>query len=135
MSISRIDQPHKHNHGYFVRITRNHKTESKFFSDKSNGGKRAALRAAKACHAQLMEWADSQQKKKKKPGARNTSGIVGVNRAVNKTGEEYWQAAWVDSKGRRRNAKFSTKKYGEEKAKRLARKARRDGEKEKEQGG
>ena len=135
MSISRIDQPHKHNHGYFVRITRNHKTESKFFPDKSNGGKRAALRAAKEYHTQLQGWAESQKKKRTKPGARNTSGIVGVNRAVNKTGEEYWQAAWVDSNGRRRNAKFSIKKYGEEKAKKMARKARREGVKEKEQEG
>jgi len=134
MSISRIDQPHKHNHGYFVRVTRNYKTESKFFSDKSNGGKRAALRAAKACQARMLEWAESQKKKRQKPSVRNKSGIVGVNRAVNKTGEEYWQAAWVDSAGRRRNAKFSTKKYGEEKAKRMARKARREGEKEREQG-
>ena len=81
----------------------------------------------------MLQWAESQIKKPKKPSARNTSGIVGVNRATNRTGEEYWQAAWVDSSGRRRNAKFSTKKYGEEKAKRMARKARREGLMEKEQ--
>ena len=134
MSISRIDQPHKHNHGYFLRVTRNGKTQTKFFPDKANGGKRAALRAAKQGHALLLEWAESQQKIKKRPGARNKSGIVGVNRARNKTGEEYWQAAWVDSGGRRRNAKYSIKKYGEERAKRMAKKARREGEKEREAG-
>lgn len=135
MAISRIDQPQKHNHGYYVRVTRNGKTQSKFFPDKSNGGKRAALRAAKECQNQLLQWAESQAKRPRRPSARNTSGIVGVNRATNATGEEYWQAAWVDSSGRRRNSKFSIKKYGEEKAKRMARKARRDGIREKEQEG
>ena len=135
MAISRIDQPQKHNHGYYVRVTRNGKTQAKFFPDKSNGGKRAALRAAKECQEQLLQWAASQERKRKKPSARNTSGIVGVNRATNATGEEYWQAAWVDSSGRRRNAKFSIKKYGEEKAKSMAKKARRDGIREKEQEG
>ena len=115
MAISRIDQPQKHNHGYYVRVTRNGKTQAKFFPDKSNGGKRAALRAAKECQGQLLQWAESQQKPRKKPSARNTSGIVGVNRATNKTGEEYWQAAWVDSSGRRRNAKFSVKNMGKRK--------------------
>src|SRR6185295_11802277 len=106
MAISRIDQPQKHNHGYYVRVTRNGKTEAKFFPDKSNGGKRAALRAAKERHGQLLQWAESQKKRPRKPGARNTSGIIGVNRATNKNGEEYWQAAWVDGSGKRRNTKY-----------------------------
>src|SRR3982751_3674224 len=102
MAISRIDQPEKHNHGYYVRVTRNGKTQAKFFPDKSSGGKRAALRLAKAHHAELLQWAELQKKRRPKPGVRNTSGILGVNRASNSTGEEYWQAAWVDSSGRRR---------------------------------
>lgn len=134
MAISRIDQPHKHNHGYFVRVTRNGDTKSKFFPDKSSGGKRAALRAAKECNAELLNWAQAQKKKPRKPTARNSSGIVGVNRAKNKNGEEYWQASWVDGSGGRRNAKYSVKKYGEEKAKRLAKKARKEGEKAREEG-
>ena len=135
MAISRIDQPQKHNHGYYVRVTRNGKTKAKFFPDKSNGGKRAALRSAKECQGQLLQWAETQEKIRKKPGARNTSGIVGVNRAITGSGEEYWQATWVDGSGKRRNAKFSVKKYGEDKAKRMARKARREGLREREQNG
>lgn len=133
MAISRIDQPQKHNHGYYVRVTRNGNTKSKFFADKSQGGKRKALKAAKECQAELLEWANSQDKKQPKPGSRNKSGIVGVNRAKNRNGEEYWQAAWVDSSGTRKNAKFSVKKYGEEKAMKMAKKARKDGMKEREQ--
>jgi hypothetical protein len=130
MGISRNDQPEKHNHGYYVRLTRNGKTQYKFFPDRSSGGKRAAHRAAKEYEAELMEKAASLKKSPRKPSVRNTSGKVGVGRTSYGDGEqasEYWQAAWVDDKGRRRNKKYSIKKYGEEKAMRLAMKARREG--------
>lgn len=131
MSISRIDQPEKHNHGYYVRLTRNSKTQSKFFSDKSSGGKRAALKAAKNHEAELLEWAASKAKTgKAKLSKRNTSGLLGVSRgAWNENGRKaaYWQAAWVDEEGARKSRKFAVKKYGEEKALRLAKKARREG--------
>jgi hypothetical protein len=129
MSISRIDQPERHNHGYYVRLTRNQKTQSKFFADKSNGGKRAALRAAKLHEAELVEQAKGK-KRKQTVSSRNTSGIVGVTRGEwEESGKQaaYWQAAWVGSKGERLNRKFSVKKYGEERARRLAIKARRAG--------
>ena len=131
MSISRIDQPEKHNHGYYVRLTRNGKTQYKFFSDKSNGGKRAALKAAKQHEAELVETAAKNAKPARaKLSKRNTSGLLGVSRgAWRENGKKavYWQAAWVDADGTRRNRKFAVKKYGEEKALRLAKKARREG--------
>jgi hypothetical protein len=37
--ISRIDQPEKHNHGWFVRVRLKGKTTSKFFADKLHRGK------------------------------------------------------------------------------------------------
>lgn len=130
MGISRIDQPEKHNHGYYVRLTRNGKTQSKFFPDRSSGGKRAARRAAKEHEAELLEKAASQKKKPRKPSVRNTSGKVGVSRTSYGDGaqaSQYWQAAWIDHKGTRKSAKYSIKKYGEEKALQLAMKARRRG--------
>lgn len=130
MGISRIDQPEKHNHGYYVRLTRNGKTQYKFFPDKSTGGKRAARRAAKEYEAELIQDAASLKRRPRKPSVRNTSGKVGVSRTRYGTGPdsaEYWQAAWVDGRGTRKSAKYSIKKYGEEKAKRLALKARREG--------
>ena len=136
MAISRIDQEERHNHGYYVRVTRNHKTQSKFFADKSNGGKRSALRAAKLYEAELFERAEANGKKRKQTlSSRNTSGVLGVTRGVwEESGRPaaYWQAAWVGSKGERMNRKFSVNKHGEEKARRLAIKARRTGVKERE---
>ncbi len=52
--ISRIDQPQKHNHGFFVRLTRNGKAHSAFFSDKSRGGREQALTAAQEHHQKLL---------------------------------------------------------------------------------
>ncbi|HKG21745.1 MAG TPA: AP2 domain-containing protein, partial [Blastocatellia bacterium] len=122
--------PEKHNHGYYVRLSRRGKMESKFFADKSNGGKRAALRAARQYEAELAERAALGGKKREAKSVRNTSGKVGVSRSTSRSGDrvyEYWQASWNDSKGERRSAKFSVNKYGEEKARRMAVKARREG--------
>src|SRR5215212_7812033 len=138
MGISRIDQTEKHNHGYYVRLTRNGRTQSKFFPDKGAGGKRAARRAAKEYEAGLLEQAALLKKPKPKPSVRNTSGKVGVSRTSYNSGplsSEYWQAAWIDHEGRRRSAKYSIKKYGDDKAMRLAMKARRAGLLEREQNG
>lgn len=138
MGISRIDQLEKHNHGYYVRLTRNGKTQSKFFADKGAGGKRAAQRAAKEYEAELLEQAASLKKRPPKPSVRNTSGKVGVSRTSYASGpesSEYWQAAWIDHEGRRRSAKYSIKKYGEDKALRLAVKARKEGLRERESHG
>jgi hypothetical protein len=44
--VSRIDQPEKKNHGWYVRVTFKGKTEQKFFADKGHGGKQKALKAA-----------------------------------------------------------------------------------------
>lgn len=52
--ISRIDQPEKHNHGYFVRLYRWGKSHSAFFSDKKHGGKANALAAAQKHHLKLL---------------------------------------------------------------------------------
>ena len=44
--ISRIDQPEKKNHGWYVRVTYTGKTEQKFFADKAHGSKPKALKMA-----------------------------------------------------------------------------------------
>jgi hypothetical protein len=44
--ISRIDQPEKANHGWYIRITKKGHTEQKFFADKSFGGRTLALERA-----------------------------------------------------------------------------------------
>jgi len=44
--ISRIDQPEKKIHGWYVRVTYKGKTEQKFFADKAHGTKPKALKMA-----------------------------------------------------------------------------------------
>jgi hypothetical protein len=52
--ISRIDQPEKANHGWYVRITRGGHIMQKFFADKTNGSREAALIAARAYRDDLL---------------------------------------------------------------------------------
>ena len=130
--ISRIDQEEKHNHGWFVRVTRKGKTYSAFFTDKKHGGKGKALAAAKVGLEKLRakyppmsrkEFARVQRRKTK-------SGIVGVTRLTKKVkgkNYEFWQATWSPRTGVIEKKVYSITKYGEDKAKRLAVKARKEG--------
>jgi len=131
--ITRIDQPEKKNHGFYVRITHRGKGFQKYFPDKSLGGKPKALKAAKAYRDTLLKKMPKvkQEAASKKRRRIKRSGVVGVTHVVSKspngTVYEYWQAAWADAEGSRRTAKFSISRYGEEKALDMAKKARRDG--------
>lgn len=53
--VSRIDQPEKKNHGWYVRVTLKGVTQQKFFADKSNGGKSKALKSAQAHRDTLVK--------------------------------------------------------------------------------
>jgi hypothetical protein len=46
-AISRIDQPEKKNHGWYVRISVRRIISRKFFADNPHGGKAKALKRAK----------------------------------------------------------------------------------------
>ena len=128
--ITRIDQPEKKNHGFYVRITHRGKGHQKYFPDKSLGGKSKALKAARAYRdsllAKMPKYKQAAAAKKKRRIKR--SGIVGVTHVISKSPKdkiyEYWQAAWVDADGHRRTAKFSISRYGEAQALDLAKKAR-----------
>jgi hypothetical protein len=52
--ISRIDQPEKRTHGFFVRLARRGKIHTAFFTDVKYGGKKAALAAAQAHYQKLL---------------------------------------------------------------------------------
>lgn len=61
---------------------------------------------------------------------KTRSGIVGVQRITDTVKQhpyDFWVAVWTDRRGQRRCRKFSVLKYGEDEAKKLAIKARRDG--------
>lgn len=128
--ITRIDQPEKKNHGFYVRITHRGKTHQKYFPDKSSGGKPKALKLAKEFRDSLLEkmprYKQELAARKKRKALK--SGVTGVTHVVSKVGEnkqyQYWQAAWADEDGKRRTAKFSISRYGKEKALDMAVKAR-----------
>lgn len=53
--ISRIDQPEKKNHGWYVRVTYKGRTEQKFFADKAHNGKAKALVSAREHRDKLVD--------------------------------------------------------------------------------
>ncbi|HEX8090361.1 MAG TPA: hypothetical protein VF762_15990, partial [Blastocatellia bacterium] len=79
-SISRIDQPQKDTHGWYVRVLFNGVHRVKFFSDKVHGSKKKALEKA-------IEFRNKSEIELGKPrtdrlviarNPRNSSGIMGV---------------------------------------------------------
>lgn len=144
-NISRIDideGPGKAGtHGYEVRLMRRGETFHKFFGDVPNGGKRKALAAARKYRDELAATHQPYSRKEvaQLRSKRNTSGIVGIRlseevdrRGPNELVYLYWVAQWSPAPGVRKTRRFSVSKYGEQKAFRLAQKARKDGLKQME---
>ena len=138
-NISRIDidggKNAKGTHGYQVRLMRDGKATSKFFSDSAHKGKPKALKAARAFRdSQVKKLGPADSGPHDEPSSRNSSGIVGVRRreAVRETDEYtyyhyFWEASWTDGSGERQKRNFSVNKYGEGEAKSLAVAARKKG--------
>jgi hypothetical protein len=104
--ICRIDQPHKHNHGWFVRLQR-----------------RMAADLGEPLQMSRREWAEIRRR-------RGRSGIHGVQRVIDRTvrlWRKAWKAIWSPVPGKVRKRQFSIRKYGEEAAKLLAIRARQEG--------
>lgn len=133
--ICRIDQPHKHNHGFFVRLQRKGKIYSAFFPDKRHGGRKNARAAAQAHYRKLQRKFGPRQAPDRRwwaemPRRKGSSGIVGVQRqVVRRDGvmREYWLATWSPKPYVVARKMFSVRKYGYSKAKLLAIRARRAG--------
>jgi len=133
--ICRIDQPAKHNHGFFVRVQRRGKIHSAFFTDLRHGGRAKALAAARAHQRKLvaklgMPVRMSRRQFAELPRRHNTSGIVGVRRVVvRRVGivRKYWLATWSPEVHMVARKLFSIRRYGAKKAKLLAIRARRAG--------
>lgn len=130
--ICRIDQPAKRNHGFFVRMQRKGRVYSAFFADRSHGGRRWALVAAKWYLRWLKRKLGPMDRKrwaqiKRRPSA---SGIQGVLKTmVWREGAPYtfWQATWSPEPYVVKRKVFSVRKYGARKARQLAIRARRAG--------
>src|ERR1035437_925008 len=117
--ICRIDQPAKHNHGFFVRVQRRGKIHSAFFTDCSHGGRKQALAAAQQHRRKLLAKLGPPKQMLRRWWAeiRRRKGEV----------RKYWVATWSPEPYVARRKVFSFWEFGSRKARRLAIRARRAG--------
>lgn len=138
--VSRIDQPSKKCHGWYVRVAFNGTKASKFFNDEKCGGRDEGLKAA-------VQWRNEQEAELGKPRTerqiipltkRNTSGVVGVRKRVRsvkgRNGKpskvEYFEVSWSPWPGKLCRKLFSVEKFGESQAFLKACQFRRERERE-----
>lgn len=138
LNIVRVDNERTRTHAWRVQIQRQNKMIYKYFSDGAFGGKKRALLAAKKYLSALLsdranvDW-KMWQRMQMRP--TNTSGVTGIGRYSTKKVQAdgqvkihySWQAFWKDADGRRRARSFSVNVYGEDRARELAKRARREG--------
>jgi hypothetical protein len=119
-----------------VRVSRKGKIHPAFFADKKHGGREQAFAAAQAHYRKLRRKLGMPRQVSRRwwaehVGRKGKSGIHGVRRVIVRGGgrrlRKYWQAGWSPKLGLVRKKQFSIRKHGEEKAKRLAIRARRAG--------
>jgi len=133
--ICRIDQPAKHNYGYFARLQRDGKIYSAFFADKAHGGRKKALAAAIAYHQNMLEIFGPPMQKRRRWWAeirrrKGSSGVVGVQLSVVRRGgkaRKYWTATWSPKPYSPVRKMFSINRHGFRKARQMAVRARRAG--------
>ncbi len=138
-SICRIDQKHKKHHGWYVRVTWNKETDSKFFSDKQHDGKANALKAA-------VKYRDEKEAQLGKPRSeglvlgkvrRSNTGVRGVRRLTSKQTKggrlyewDVYQVTYHPAPGVTKRTSVSIQRYGEEEAFARACAIRKEAEKE-----
>jgi len=135
-SISRIDQPEKNNHGWYVRVHFQGRQVAKFFADQKHGGKKKAL-------AKALEFRDRTEKGLGKPRSerpvfvpRKKRGVVGVRETVYRTrsaeGEvrtsPVFEVTWSPKPGVVGRTSVSIRKWGRREAYRRAKDIRREKE-------
>jgi hypothetical protein len=115
--------------GWYVRVYRNQKTYSKFFSDSKFGGKELSFKKAITQREKLNKMIDKIPKKPTKRRVvnndkRNKTGVLGVSRTSKKASNgkyyECYTVSWRPKPKIQQSTSFSIKKYGEEKALELA---------------
>lgn len=138
-SISRIDQPEKHTHGWYVRVHFKGKEVSKFFPDKLHKGKSKALAAAldyrNETEIDLGKPRTDRPVIMRRPKKR---GMVGVRETVYRTrsadGETrespVYEVTWNPEPNVVRRTSVSIRKYGKKEALRRAVELRRQKEDE-----
>jgi hypothetical protein len=138
--ISRIDDERHRTHAWRVKLVRRGKQLVKNFPDKQWGGKQKALVQAKQHRDHLVKQYPPLTRKEFCTTLRsnNKSGISGVYRYAKsfslKNGKLkrswYWEATWPIGNSQQAHINFSVNEYGEEKARKLAIRARKKALKE-----
>jgi len=121
--ISRIDDEKYRTHAWRVSLRRRRIRHVRNFADKKYGGKRNALRFARAYRDQLIRKVPPLSRKEFSGIRRrnNRTGVVGVCRYSKgyklKDGTVryawYWEAIWPTTPGKSEIARFSVNKFGE----------------------
>ena len=138
--ISRIDSDFNHTHGWYVRVRKDGKVHSKFFSDKKYGGIAKALMKARRHYKKEMQSIMSEtlgEAPSKIPdrvlvtkNKNNNTGVIGVQKIVreNPGGSIYqaYRVCWTEKGGKARTKFFSIDKFGEKEAFNMACKFRRE---------
>jgi hypothetical protein len=99
--IARIDQPEKHNHGFFVRLARRGKTHSAFFADKSHGGRQKALAAARQHYEKLLAKLKPAEKPVQRKWRQEAVGGRWASNPAQRPHLEPDQLIWVQCHGYR----------------------------------
>jgi len=115
---------------YRILISHNKEIIQQCFYFRDAKSEREAKKAAKE---RWREWRAiypviTKRRFREIPRNLTSSGIIGVTRIVHVVkGYEYefWKATWTNIAGEKRSRLFSVNKYGERKAKKLAKEARK----------
>lgn len=125
-NIRRVDYPARRTFGWLVQVKVKGTPHRKFFSDSVHGSRIAALKHAITFREALKQKHDARYTlwRRNRLRQNNTSGIPGVGRYENATGDPFWMAFWDDHNGKRRAKKFSVGIHGEIGARQKAIRAR-----------
>ena len=80
--FARVDSESTNSHGWLVRILRGTERRSRFFSDKTHGGKAKSKKKAEACYQAWVAEMDPPISTRNKITKRNSTGVVGVHLAT-----------------------------------------------------
>lgn len=124
--FARVDSESTNSHGWLVRILRGSERRSRFFSDKTHGGKAKSKKKAEACYLAWVAEMEPPISTRDKITKRNSTGVVGVHLATESdpryTDCQYvsYVASWMTDDRKRRNIRFLVNKYGKKNALALA---------------
>lgn len=125
--ISRIEQASKKNFCWKLALQRNKIKHIEYFPDKRYGGKDQSLSAALKRREEILRQLPPPLTMRNQLTRRNKTGKVGVRLATQvdrRTPKphhyEAYIASWSTKNGKRASLHFSCKKYGQEKAFKLA---------------